>query len=256
VSNLRIFVICSEPNTLVSTLGREIAMLQGLSEEIRLCYRRAEHFARMAKAAPTETLRADCLRHERCWLELARGHELQQRLTRSINDTRKRETGDDFGIRRVDANGAAGATAWVELPAPSKTGDGPKHVQDGLIAIVDDDDCVRDGLSALIESLGRRAATFTSAEDYLASAAKANTACLILDVHLPGMSGPDLQAHLIAEGCCPPTVFVTGRFEERAQHRVIAAGALGYLSKPCDEKTLFDCIEKAGGAMRSSLFIH
>ena len=230
-------------------------MLQGLSEEIRLCYQRAEHFARMAKAAPTETWRANCLRHERCWLELARSHELQQRLNRCINDTKRPGNGGALGIGRIDADGVAAATAWVELPERSKTGDSPKHLQNGLIAIVDDDDCVRDGLSALIESLGRRAATFASAEGYLASAAKRNTACLILDVHLPGMSGPDLQARLIAEGCCPPTVFVTGRFEDHARKRVIAAGALGYLSKPCDEKTLLDCIEKARGAMQLALFV-
>jgi CheY-like chemotaxis protein len=230
-------------------------MLQGLGEEIRLCYRRAEHFGRMAKAAPSETLRADWLRHERCWLELARSHELRQRLTRPINDGKKPGNGGDFGIGRVDADGAAVGTARLALPEPSKTGDGPKHLQNGLIAIVDDDDCVREGLSALIESLGRRAATFASAEDYLASAVQRNTACLILDVHLPGMSGPDLQAHLIAEGCCPPTVFVTGRFEEHARQRVIAAGALGYLRKPCDEKTLFDCMEKARSATQSALFV-
>lgn len=87
-----------------------------------------------------------------------------------------------------------------EMPDPGQTGEAPRHLPPGLITIVDDDDCVRCGLSALIESRGRRASTFASAEDFLASAAKDNTACLILDVHLPGMDGPDLQAHLIADG--------------------------------------------------------
>lgn len=127
------------------------------------------------------------------------------------------------------------------MPPPAD----PKPLYHDLITIVDDDDCVREGLSALIGSLGRRTATFASAEDYLASDSRVKTACLILDVHLPGMSGPDLQAHLIADGCCPPTIFVTGRFEEHVRKRVIEAGALGYLNKPCNEKILFDYIDKA-----------
>lgn len=113
-----------------------------------------------------------------------------------------------------------------------------------LIAIVDDDQYARSGLGFLIESLGCREITFVSAEDYLASDMRENNACLILDVHLPGMSGPDLQAYLIAEGRCPPLIFVTGRFEEDVRKRVIEAGALGYLTKPCNE-ALLHCIGKA-----------
>jgi FixJ family two-component response regulator len=107
-----------------------------------------------------------------------------------------------------------------------------------LIAIVDDDQYTRSGLGFLIESLGCSVAMFVSAEDYLAADASENKACLILDVHLPGMSGPDLQAYLIAEGGCPPIIFVTGRFDEDVQKRVIEAGALGYLAKPCNEALL------------------
>jgi len=65
---------------------------------------------------------------------------------------------------------------------------------------------------------------------------------LILDVHLPGQSGPDLQAALIAKMRCPPTVFVTGHFEEHVRKRVTEAGALGYLNKPCSAKALLGCI--------------
>jgi FixJ family two-component response regulator len=116
-----------------------------------------------------------------------------------------------------------------------------------LITIIDDDEYARAGLSALIESMGRRVATFASAEDYLALGVKENSACLILDVHLLGMSGPDLQVYLAAKGRCPPIVFITGRFEEHVQKRVIDAGALGYLSKPCNEKALLGCVAKALG---------
>jgi CheY-like chemotaxis protein len=220
-------------------------MLQRLSEEIRLCYRQAERFSDQAKAAPSETFRADYLVLEQGWLKLAHSYERQHCLAGFIHETKKREDGRDLGIGRIRTDGTTAGTAWLELPEPSKTDIRPRHFADGVIAIVDDDDCVRGGLSALIESRGRRAATFASAEDYLAAGARDNTVCLILDVHLPGLSGPDLQALLIAEGRLLPTVFVTGRFEDRVQKRVIAAGALGYLSKPCDEKALFDCIEKA-----------
>lgn len=220
-------------------------MLQSLNEQIRRCYRRAEHFARLAEAALTEAVRTDHLRYEQNWLRLARSYDLQQRLTLFVNEIRRRKLEGDRAMGHVTAERTAATAVWVELPEPLKVVDDSKLFRNALIVIVDDDDCVREGLSALIESGGRRVATFGSAEDYLASDAKANTACLILDVHLPGMSGPDLHAHLIAEGCCPPTLFVTGRREDHVQRRVIAAGALGYLSKPCDATALFDCLEKA-----------
>lgn len=116
-----------------------------------------------------------------------------------------------------------------------------------LIAIVDDDQGARDGLSALFDSLGYRSAVFASAEEYLSSKLKADTGCLILDVHLPGMSGPDLQSLLVVDGNRTPIVFVTGRFEQNIRNRVIAAGALDYLIKPFIEKAVVDCIEKALG---------
>ena len=121
-----------------------------------------------------------------------------------------------------------------------------------LIAIIDDDQSTHDGLNALFESLGYRSAVFSSAEEYLSSELKADTRCLILDVHLLGMSGPDLQLHLIAGGNCTPIVFMTGRFEQNVRNRVIAAGAIDYLIKPIFEKSIIDCVEKALGAERST----
>lgn len=117
-----------------------------------------------------------------------------------------------------------------------------------LIVIIDDDQSILDAVSALFESLGYRSAAFPSAEEYLSSELKADTRCLVLDVHLPGMSGPDLQSHLIADGSRTPMVFITGRFEQNVRNRVIAAGALDYLVKPLIEKPVIDCIEKALGA--------
>ena len=136
----------------------------------------------------------------------------------------------------VNTDGMAAGTAWTELSG-LQTDNAPE-----LITIVDDDEYARAGLRSLAESLGHRTAAFASAEEYLASDIRESTSCLILDVHLPGMSGPELQAHLITEGHCPRTIFVTGRFEEQVRKRVIEAGALGYFIKSCNKYALFNCI--------------
>lgn len=219
-------------------------MLLNLSAKLRMCYWRAEDCARRAGTARTETARADYVRREQSWLRLASRYEFQQRLALVVNGMRKRKTAEDRGIEQINVDGPAAATAWLDLPCTSQPGVNPQRRQNKLVAIVDDDGYARAGLCALIESLGYRAATFASAEDYLKSGTRENTACLILDVHLPGISGPDLQAHLIAAGRCPPIVFATGRFEEHVRRRVIAAGAVGYLAKPWSEKSLLDCIGK------------
>jgi FixJ family two-component response regulator len=102
-------------------------------------------------------------------------------------------------------------------------------------------------MQGFVESLGYVCVMFASAEEYLESESKQWATCLILDVHLTGMSGPDLQARLINDGYCPPTVFVTAQFEQHARDRVIAAGALAYLTKPWDESILIDCLANAVG---------
>jgi CheY-like chemotaxis protein len=87
--------------------------------------------------------------------------------------------------------------------------------------------------------------TFVTAEEYLESERLRHTACLICDVHLPGMSGPDLQARLLADGHQIPIVFVTGHFSETTRARVLTAGAVGYFAKPFDPRALIGCLEKA-----------
>jgi FixJ family two-component response regulator len=116
-----------------------------------------------------------------------------------------------------------------------------------LIAIVDDDPWACEGMNSFVASLGFLGATFMSAEDYLSSELKQRTGCLILDVHLCGMSGPDLQACLLTDGYCTPVIFVTALFEEHVRDRVMKAGAVGYLTKPCDERALVRCLERAVG---------
>ncbi|HTV37539.1 MAG TPA: response regulator [Xanthobacteraceae bacterium] len=116
-----------------------------------------------------------------------------------------------------------------------------------LISIVDDDEWARQGMSAYIESCGHDCATFRTAEEYLSFDRMCDTICLIADVQLPGMKGPDLQDRLIADGCCIPIIFVTGFFDERIRNRVLRAGAIGYLTKPYREETLSDCLQRALG---------
>jgi CheY-like chemotaxis protein len=234
-----IFVISSTP--VAVHRGGETGMLQKLSEDIRLCYRRAEDCARRAEIASNGALRAEFRSSEQTWLKLARSYELGQRLTLFIGENRKRRSEIDQRIGPL-TGGDLPETAWVKSLKPSKAGNDQKHLQNEVVAIVDDHECVRWGLSALIESLGHRSAIFASAEEYLAADMTMSTACLILDVHLPRMSGPDLQALLVADAQCPPTVFVTGRFEEHVRRQVIEAGALGYFIKPCHEKALLDCL--------------
>jgi FixJ family two-component response regulator len=113
-----------------------------------------------------------------------------------------------------------------------------------LISIVEDDTRVGESLKRFVLSLGYASGTFVTAEEYLRSDLLRETACLICDVHLPGMSGPDLQARLIADGHRIPIVFVTGCFSETTQAGVLTAGAVGYFAKPLDPTGLIGCLEK------------
>ena len=114
-----------------------------------------------------------------------------------------------------------------------------------MISIVDDDNFVRESLRDLIESLGYEVATFESAERFLGAARLPETACLITDLQMPGLSGLDLQSRLIADGHCIPIIFVTAFPDERFRVRAMSAGAVGFLRKPFDEGLLISCLETA-----------
>jgi FixJ family two-component response regulator len=113
------------------------------------------------------------------------------------------------------------------------------------ITIIDDDDEVRVAIESLIQSHGLEVRSFASAEEFLDSPAIDQTACLITDVQMPGMSGVDLQDVLIKRGCTVPMIFITAFPEERLQRRVEEAGALGFLGKPFNARLLMACVEKA-----------
>jgi FixJ family two-component response regulator len=114
-----------------------------------------------------------------------------------------------------------------------------------MISIVDDDKSVREAAETLVRSLGYTTATFASAEEFLESGRLRDTACLITDVQMLGMSGVDLQSHLTANGHCTPVIFVTGYPEESVRERAMVAGAFGFLSKPYSEESLIACLDRA-----------
>jgi FixJ family two-component response regulator len=114
-----------------------------------------------------------------------------------------------------------------------------------MISIVDDDKSVREATERLVRSLGYATATFASAEEFLVSGRLGDTACLITDVQMPGMSGVDLQSHLTAHGHCPPAIFVTAYPEASVRARALDAGAFGFLSKPFSAESLIACLDRA-----------
>ena len=114
-----------------------------------------------------------------------------------------------------------------------------------LVSVVDDDESVREALPDLLKEFGYTARAFSSAEDFLASGCVPQTKCLILDVAMPGMTGPDLQRELKRRGEQIPIVFITASRSEEVRPRVLAAGAVACLFKPFSETALLDALKTA-----------
>ena len=114
-----------------------------------------------------------------------------------------------------------------------------------LISIVDDDDALRNSLENLIQSAGFRAQGFPSAETFLRSDELRETACLVLDLRLPGMNGLELQAHLASNSSRIPTIFITAHGDENWRTRALASGAVAFLYKPFYEQDLLNAIDAA-----------
>ena len=115
-----------------------------------------------------------------------------------------------------------------------------------VISIVDDDLSVRRALSRLVRLAGYAVESFASAREFLASAPRGRTACLILDIQLDGggMSGFDLQERLVADGVTIPTIFITAHGDARTRERVKQSGVAGFLSKPFGDQSLLDLIRR------------
>ncbi len=111
-----------------------------------------------------------------------------------------------------------------------------------VVSVVDDDESVRASLRLLIESNGYDVITFKSAEDFLDSRFGENPCCLILDIRLPGMSGLQLQEHLVKSQTRIPVIFITGHDHNQLEDEAMRLGAIAYLRKPFDEQCLLDAI--------------
>jgi FixJ family two-component response regulator len=116
---------------------------------------------------------------------------------------------------------------------------------DAIIAIVDDDASVREGLQSLIRSAGWRVETFASAQDFLGRRGAEPPSCLILDLQLPGLSGLDLQKQMAEIRLEIPIVFLTGHGNIPASVQAMKAGAVEFLTKPLDEQKLLQAIQEA-----------
>ncbi len=114
-----------------------------------------------------------------------------------------------------------------------------------VISVIDDDESIRTAIYNLLRSLGYIVHTFPSAEAFLESPQLHNTWCVIADIRMPGMTGIELQSHLLAEGNTMPFVFVTAVPEESVRARAMAQGAICFLTKPFDEGSLIASLGKA-----------
>jgi FixJ family two-component response regulator len=114
-----------------------------------------------------------------------------------------------------------------------------------IVMIVDDDESIRRAARRLIRSFGFAVETFASAEDFLASGRLYATACLVLDIQMPGLNGLELQNRLISEGHQVPTIFITAFNDENARDQALRAGAVSYLVKPFEEADLLAGIKVA-----------
>jgi FixJ family two-component response regulator len=114
-----------------------------------------------------------------------------------------------------------------------------------LISVVDDDESVRESLPDLLREFGFAARAFTSAEEFLASDCLGRTRCLVLDVTMPGMTGPDLQQELVRRRQEIPVIFITAHADETVRPRLLERGAVACLLKPFSETALLEALNAA-----------
>lgn len=114
-----------------------------------------------------------------------------------------------------------------------------------FVSVVDDDQFFRASTTRLVTSLGYTAENFASAADFLASPRLAETACLIVDVHMPTMTGVELHRHLVDVGYAIPAILVTGRPDDGERARALSDGIVCYLGKPISEECLVRCLDLA-----------
>jgi FixJ family two-component response regulator len=116
-----------------------------------------------------------------------------------------------------------------------------------LIAVVDDDESVRESLPELLAELGLKARGFASAEEFLRSESLSDTRCLILDIAMPGMTGPELQLELERRGEAIPIIFITAQIDASVRSLLLQRGAVACLYKPFKEAELRNALRAAIG---------
>ncbi len=119
------------------------------------------------------------------------------------------------------------------------------QVKAKMVAIVEDDELMRGALQGLLKVVGFPAQAFASAEEFLQSGLHRETACLIADIRMPGMSGLELQAKLNAEHFCIPTILITAHGDTKMRMQALRAGAMEFLTKPFDDEVLLENIRAA-----------
>ncbi len=119
------------------------------------------------------------------------------------------------------------------------------------VAIVDDDESVREAMSGLMRSLGFSVKAFSSGEGFLRSNCLRRAACLIADVQMPGMTGLELHHRLVTSGSPIPTILITAYVDEKVRAQALKAGVACYLPKPIDENALLACIHSALGDQKT-----
>jgi len=124
----------------------------------------------------------------------------------------------------------------------------PNQGKTKQVAIVDDDDSIRSALQGLLKAVGLPAQAFASAEEFLKSGQQHQTACLIADIRMPGMSGLELQAKLNADRCRIPIIFITAHGDAKMRMQALRAGAVEFLAKPFNDEAL---LESVRGALES-----
>jgi len=114
-----------------------------------------------------------------------------------------------------------------------------------VVAVVDDDDSVREAMISLVKSFGYDVVAFDCAEDFLTFGHRGGVRCLIADVQMPGMTGLDLHSRLVAAGETTPTILITAFPDQNARVRALRAGVKCYLTKPVRDEDLQACIQSA-----------
>ncbi|HXQ32628.1 MAG TPA: response regulator [Anaerolineales bacterium] len=118
-------------------------------------------------------------------------------------------------------------------------------INQGLVAIVDDDASIRAAIEALLDSVGIKARSFASAEEFLSSGLKNQIACLVSDIRMPGMTGLELQAKLISEGSRVPIIFISAHGNAKMRTQALESGAIEFLGKPFDDEQLLGSVRAA-----------